>query len=55
MMSLDQIAADVSQNWALYVSMPFVAATIGYVTKIVAIWMMFNPIKFVGLLPRVES
>jgi len=51
--SLAQIAADVQQNWLLYASMPFVAAGIGYVTKIVAIRMMFEPIEFRGLQTRI--
>ncbi|MFA5938547.1 MAG: DUF445 domain-containing protein [Sinimarinibacterium sp.] len=51
MMSLDFILADLRLNWMLYVSMPFVAAIIGYVTKIVAIGMMFRPIEFVGKKP----
>jgi uncharacterized membrane protein YheB (UPF0754 family) len=51
--SLAQIAADVQQNWPLYVSMPFVAAGIGYGTKIVAIRMMFEPLEWVGLQARV--
>jgi len=51
--SLAQIAADVQQNWLLYVSMPFVAAAIGYVTKIVAIRMMFEPLDFVGLRTKI--
>jgi uncharacterized membrane protein YheB (UPF0754 family) len=46
-----QIVADVQLNWWLYIAMPFVAATIGYVTKIVAIEMMFRPIEFVGIKP----
>ena len=45
------IAADVRVNWMLYASMPVVAAVIGYVTKIVAIRMMFEPIDFVGIKP----
>lgn len=43
------ILADVQQNWLIYLSMPFVAAIIGFITKIVAIRMMFQPIGFVGL------
>ncbi len=43
------IVTDVQQNWIIYVSMPFVAAIIGFITKIVAIRMMFQPIEFVGL------
>ncbi len=53
MQSLAQIAADVQQNWLLYASMPFVAAGIGYGTKIVAIRMMFEPLDWVGLQLRV--
>lgn len=49
MQSWHSIVLDVQENWILYASMPFVAATIGYVTKIVAIEMMFLPIEFIGL------
>ncbi len=35
----------------LYLSMPVIAAVIGYVTKRVAIEMMFRPVEFVGLPP----
>jgi len=49
MQSWAEILADVQQNWFLYLSMPFVAALIGYVTKLVAIRMMFEPIEFIGL------
>jgi uncharacterized membrane protein YheB (UPF0754 family) len=52
MQSWAQILADVQQNWWLYLSMPFVAAFIGYVTKLVAIRMMFEPLEFVGLNTR---
>jgi len=45
------IVADVQQNWVIYLSMPFVAAIIGFITKIVAIRMMFQPIDFVGIKP----
>ena len=51
MQSWAQIVVDVQLNWWLYLSMPFVAALIGYVTKIVAIEMMFRPIEFVGIKP----
>ncbi len=51
MQSWQQIIADVQLNWLLYASMPFVAAAIGYVTKIVAIRMMFEPIEFWGIKP----
>lgn len=45
------IVVDVQNNWILYLSMPFVAAIIGFGTKIVAIHMMFEPIDFVGKKP----
>src|SRR5262245_32887513 len=50
-MSWAEIAADLRQSWWLYASMPVVAALIGYVTKLVAIRMMFEPIEFVGWKP----
>ncbi|WP_373300065.1 DUF445 domain-containing protein [Amycolatopsis acidiphila] len=46
-----QVVADLGAHWPIYVSMPFVAALIGYVTKRVAIEMMFRPIEFVGIRP----
>ncbi len=42
---------DFQQHLWLYLSMPLVAALIGYVTKLVAIRMMFQPIKFIGIKP----
>lgn len=45
------IVLDVQQNWLIYLSMPFVAAIIGFITKIVAIRMMFQPLDFVGIKP----
>lgn len=38
-------------DWPRYAVIPFVAALIGYVTKRVAIEMMFRPIDFVGFRP----
>jgi uncharacterized membrane protein YheB (UPF0754 family) len=43
------IWADIQANWWIYLSMPLIAAFIGYVTKLLAVWMMFNPIEFKGL------
>ncbi|MGH8529268.1 MAG: DUF445 domain-containing protein [Nevskiales bacterium] len=51
MMSVHEIVLDVQRNWMLYASMPFIAAAIGYVTKIVAIRMMFEPLEFIGKPP----
>ena len=50
-MSAHEILADVQKNWVLYASMPVIAAAIGYVTKLVAIRMMFEPLEFVGRPP----
>lgn len=51
MLSFSQIMLDLQLNWWLYLSMPIVAAIVGYVTKIVAIEMMFRPIEFFGKPP----
>ena len=45
------ILADLRAHCWLYLSMPVVASIIGYVTKLVAIRMMFEPIEFVGITP----
>lgn len=49
--SWSQIVHDVKLNWIIYLSMPIVAAAVGYVTKIVAIQMLYKPLKFWGLGP----
>ncbi|HTF47229.1 MAG TPA: DUF445 domain-containing protein, partial [Pseudonocardia sp.] len=46
-----EILQDVGRNWPIYASMPIIAAAIGYVTKLVAIEMMFRPLEFVGRKP----
>ncbi|WP_182379488.1 DUF445 domain-containing protein [Nocardioides sp. WS12] len=46
-----EIRADVAEYWYIYASMPLIAALIGYVTKIVAIEMLYRPMKFVGIGP----
>lgn len=43
--------ADLAQHWYIDFSIPVVAALIGYVTKLVALRMMFEPIEFVGIRP----
>ncbi len=45
------LVADVREHWLLYLSLPVASAVIGYVTKVVAIQMMFKPIEFVGIKP----
>ena len=46
-----EIRHDFSLNWAVYASMPIVAAIIGYVTKILAIQMLYRPLEFRGIGP----
>jgi uncharacterized membrane protein YheB (UPF0754 family) len=48
---VDAVLHDLALHWPLYAAMPFVAALIGYVTKRVAIEMMFRPLDFVGIKP----
>src|SRR5690349_10045909 len=42
---------DLATHWYIDLSIPIVAAIIGYVTKLVAIRMMFQPLEFVGMRP----
>ncbi|MGK5094662.1 DUF445 domain-containing protein [Deltaproteobacteria bacterium TL4] len=48
---INRLFTDFQTHMWLYLSMPLIAASIGYATKIVAIRMMFEPIKFVGIKP----
>lgn len=48
---LQAIIADFQQNFWLYISIPFISGFIGYITKIVAIKMMFAPLEFIGIKP----
>lgn len=32
-----------------YLSMPLITAFVGYITNVAALWMMFHPIRFVGI------
>lgn len=43
--------ADFHSNMWLYISIPFVSGFIGYITKVIAIKMMFAPIEFIGIKP----
>lgn len=45
------LIADLAAHWQVYATMPVIAALIGYVTKRVAIEMMFQPVEFVGIKP----
>ena len=46
---MDAVLDDLARHWQLYAAIPFIAALIGYVTKRVAIEMMFKPLEFVGV------
>ncbi|MGJ6126658.1 DUF445 domain-containing protein [Mycolicibacterium sp. Y3] len=46
-----EIKADFSVNWLIYLSMPFVAAFVGWSTKIVALEMLYRPLEFKGIGP----
>lgn len=48
---LHAIIVDFQENFWLYASIPFISGFIGYITKVVAIKMMFAPIEFVGIKP----
>ena len=37
------VLADIARHWYIDLSIPLVAAAIGYLTKLVAIRMMFEP------------
>lgn len=43
------IIADFQQHLWLYLSIPFISGFIGYVTKVIAIQMMFAPLEFKGI------
>jgi uncharacterized membrane protein YheB (UPF0754 family) len=45
------VVRDLVDNWYIDFSIPLVAALIGWVTKLVAIRMMFQPLEFVGRKP----
>jgi hypothetical protein len=49
--SVGSVATDLVEHWYIDLSIPLVAALIGYVTKLVAIRMMFQPLEFVGIRP----
>ena len=47
----EEIRVDASLNWFIYLSMPFVAALVGYTTKIVALQMLYRPLEYRGIGP----
>lgn len=46
-----EIIANFHEHFWLYMSIPFISGLIGYVTKIIAIQMMFAPLEFKGIKP----
>ena len=46
-----EVKEDFSVNWLIYLSMPFIAAFVGYSTKLVALQMLYRPIEFRGIGP----
>ncbi|TCP56692.1 uncharacterized membrane protein YheB (UPF0754 family) [Tamaricihabitans halophyticus] len=48
---MEAILADLREHWQIYASIPFIAALIGYITKTLAIEMMFRPTEFRGIKP----
>lgn len=49
--SWTEISHDFQDNWPIYLSMPLMAAIIGYTTKLLAIEMLYRPIEFKGIGP----
>ncbi|OBF92827.1 hypothetical protein A5791_13205 [Mycobacterium sp. 852002-51163_SCH5372311] len=47
----NEIKHDVGANWLIYLSMPLVAAFVGWSTKIVALEMVYRPLEFRGIGP----
>ncbi|OBA80549.1 hypothetical protein A9W99_17175 [Mycobacterium sp. 1164966.3] len=47
----NEIKHDVGANWLIYLSMPLVAAFVGWSTKIVALEMVYRPLEFKGIGP----
>lgn len=46
-----EVQADFAEHWYVYVAMPFVAAFIGYFTKVIAVEMLYRPLEFKGIGP----
>jgi len=46
-----EVMADIEVNWLIYLSMPIVAAFVGYSTKLLALWMLYYPLEHRGIGP----
>ncbi|MGO4446952.1 DUF445 domain-containing protein [Mycobacterium sp. 2YAF39] len=51
MQTWSEIRHDFGANWLIYLSMPLVAAFVGWSTKIVALEMIYRPLEFKGIGP----
>ena len=51
MQTWTEIKNDFGINWLIYLSMPIVAAFVGWSTKIVAMEMLYRPVEFKGIGP----
>ncbi|GAA2400290.1 DUF445 domain-containing protein [Mycolicibacterium llatzerense] len=48
---MNAILDDIRQNYLVYLTIPFIGAFIGYITKLVAVEMLFRPVEFRGIRP----
>lgn len=51
MIDWQNIVTDFQQNYPVYLSIPVIAAMVGYITKVAAVKMMFYPMNFIGIRP----
>ena len=51
LITASSVVRDLRNHWMIYAAMPVMAALIGYVTKVLAVEMMFRPLKFKGIPP----
>ncbi len=47
--SWSELRHDFGHNWLIYLSMPFVAAFVGYTTKLLFLQMLYRPLEFRGI------
>ena len=52
---LSTIGAELASKPLLYATLPVTAALVGYVTNVLAIKMMFLPIRFIGVGEQLED
>ncbi|MDT0496163.1 DUF445 family protein [Algiphilus sp. W345] len=50
-MNLSGLVAELQENLWVYLAIPLVAGMVGYVTKSLAVQMIFRPLEFVGIRP----